>query len=537
MDLGAEAGLVVAQAGRGSEEEERARLGAERGVVAGFTAGEAPDLGEDVGERERGLEEALELEQLAPPSEGFEEGGVDGGVRRVERGAAELGEEGGELLRVVGVEALEVGEREVRRRGEGEARRVAWVRVALVHHGVGGEGLAGELRREGDEALLLAVVVRGAAARLHGRAGPDAGNLAEVDVAVGLEAADQARDLRAEHARVGVDLVEDEVARLDALEEAAVLLAQEELLQHRVVGEQDVGRALRQLAAVVALLLGGVLGARVGAGGGLVERGVARVAAERHAGAAELPAQADELVVREGVHRVDDDGADGSGRGAAEALVDDGDDEGFGLAGAGARGDEGVAWPLRGREAAHGLGLMPVEGVEAPRRLRRRLGEDALGDEIGEGCAAGVGAGEGDERVAPEEALVVDEVGEARFDRGTADREAGLDVAAVGLAKVLDGDEGLHGSGEAEVAEGGRRGEDHEVDAGAAQADVEERVGVGRGEVVDVDEDHDGALQALEAVDALEESAPRVAILVVGQGIAACFVRAGEGGFGRRRHR
>lgn len=69
-----------------------------------------------------------------------------------------------------------------------------------------------------------------------------------------LEAPDQARDLRAEDAGVGVHLVQHQKAGLDALKNLLVALAQQKQLEHNVVGDQDVGRLVLDLAAGVALL-------------------------------------------------------------------------------------------------------------------------------------------------------------------------------------------------------------------------------------------------------------------------------------------
>src|SRR6185369_15043037 len=98
------------------------------------------------------------------------------------------------------------------------------------------EHLAGKLDQSLSTLLLVLPAERGAGAH-----GADAA-IARAEAR--LEAADQAGDIGALCAVVGVQFIEDEVAEcvlLVLLPEELVLRAQQEEVQHLVVGEQYVG--------------------------------------------------------------------------------------------------------------------------------------------------------------------------------------------------------------------------------------------------------------------------------------------------------
>ena len=88
---------------------------------------------------------------------------------------------------------------------------------------------------------------------------------------------------------------------------------------------------------------------------------LAHVHAERNAGARQQPAQSHELVFRQGVHRIDDDGADARRRGIVPKIQAPADyriEEALGLARAGAGGHQGGP---AFRNRAHGALLVAVQ--------------------------------------------------------------------------------------------------------------------------------------------------------------------------------
>ena len=127
------------------------------------------------------------------------------------------------------------------------------------------------------------------------------------------------------------------------------------------------------------------------------------VDAERYPGTREQPANPDELVFGQRVHRVDDDGADAWGRGfvlEGEGLADHGVEEALGLPRSGAGGDEsGAALGDRSDRAF-------LVAVEVGDLLRNPLGEvrvdEAFADQLLDGSTGPEGAREADVR-APEE--------------------------------------------------------------------------------------------------------------------------------------
>ena len=106
----------------------------------------------------------------------------------------------------------------------------------------------------------------------------------------------------------------------------------------------------------------------------LVLRGVAGVAGEGDAGAYQVARKALVLVVRQGVHRVEDERLDAGTR-MLETVVQNRDEEGLGLTRAGAAGDNRVA---PGQDLLDRLLLMTEERPFAERRVSFALLIDIL---------------------------------------------------------------------------------------------------------------------------------------------------------------
>ena len=272
------------------------------------------------------------------------------------------------------------------------------------------------------------------------------------------QAAQQHRHVGALGAVVGVELVEHEVLERvgRGLPEVLVAAAQQQLVEHLVVGEQDVGRVVADDPPVAdepavgdprARARGVVAG--VEAGPDPAQGGLGGDEAGEPAG----------LVVGEGVHRVEDEGlhAGDAGGVGADHVVEDGDEEGLGLARAGAGDDEG------GLRAAGARRVEPLErgglvgvGLEAGghpgqrvlgARWGRREGharaqvgalEDAVGGVGEEGAQAGLGVvvGQregGDEEVGQCTAQVVGDQWRAEFGHGSVLIAVGSPAIAVGL--------------------------------------------------------------------------------------------------------
>ena len=188
-----------------------------------------------------------------------------------------------------------------------------------------------------------------------------------------------------------------------AVEERAIRGTQEQVLEHGVVGEQDVrGRALHLLAgdelvgqrflAVVELLV--FLDRSLG---GLFR--LAGVAAECDVrDILEHLAQTLDLVVGERVHGVKQKcthaGAEFAGVALAQQVVNDGHEEALRLTGAGTSGDHEVAASL---ELADGGFLVLVERARLGQSFAQfhdGRGEDAFGDEFLRGLAGCIGRSE-----------------------------------------------------------------------------------------------------------------------------------------------
>ena len=155
------------------------------------------------------------------------------------------------------------------------------------------------------------------------------------------EAAQQHGDVGALGAVVGVELVEHEVLQRVGFvggPEVAVLTPEQEEVEHLVVGEQDVGRVVAQHFALVDEVVLPHL--RVATRLADVEPGPQP--GELRLGVDQL-SDAAGLVGGERVHRIEDQRLDARPpcEPFAGAVVEDGVQEAFGLARAGAGGDQG----------------------------------------------------------------------------------------------------------------------------------------------------------------------------------------------------
>ena len=166
------------------------------------------------------------------------------------------------------------------------------------------------------------------------------------------DASDEHGDVGPLPPAVGVELVEDqEPESLGVFADRLVGLVEprHDQLEHDVVGQQYVGRVLRDPIALLPGLLPGVASER--------DR-LAAFAVTKPQILLQLLA----LAVSECVHGVDDDGGDALGGVAGAAspqhVVDNGDEVGERLAGAGAGGQDVVLEPSRDFD---GVGLVPVQ--------------------------------------------------------------------------------------------------------------------------------------------------------------------------------
>ena len=200
-----------------------------------------------------------------------------------------------------------------------------------------------------------------------------------------LQPAQQHGDLDARRAVVDVGLVQHDEApeppRL-AVEELTILGPEQQVLQHGVVGDEDVGRRLTHPLAADQLIgqegLVGELLTDEGFSAGLLLFGLARVAAKSNGGVmGQVPAEALQLVVGQGVHGIEEQRpharlSQQARLALAQQVIEDGDQESLGLATAGAGGHHHVAPcpPIppqflggRGDSLLDGLILVQVEGA------------------------------------------------------------------------------------------------------------------------------------------------------------------------------
>jgi hypothetical protein len=144
--------------------------------------------------------------------------------------------------------------------------------------------------------------------------------LERLGVACLADAAGEERDIRSLASAVRVELVEDQKAEaLRCLDDGTIEGSRQDVLEHHVVREQDVGRRVEDRVSLLLILL-----TRVAPIAHEVRRA-------RRADRQKLLELA-ELTVRQGVHRVDDERLDPAPGAGAQHVVDDRDDVGEALA-------------------------------------------------------------------------------------------------------------------------------------------------------------------------------------------------------------
>ena len=260
--------------------------------------------------------------------------------------------------------------------------------------GVGGERLTEHLGGEVEHRAGVAGVAEGG----RGAGGRDLAERAALEEgAIGVvvghvtaqghpEPAQQDGDVGALGPVVGVELVEHEIGQAQRTlgPQGLVVGAQQELVEHLVVRQQDVGWVVAQHGAVRDEPDGGDAGAPLT---GLPRAGVAGVEAGGHALKCRILGEelgeAPRLVVGERVHRVEDERlhAPLTATPSAHAVVEDRVQERLRLTGAGARGDDRrvraglVRAEILAGQAGVSLGLVTVgrkggPPVEVPLPLR-----------------------------------------------------------------------------------------------------------------------------------------------------------------------
>lgn len=196
------------------------------------------------------------------------------------------------------------------------------------------------------------------------------------------QSADQHRNVRTLPTAIGVQLVQHEELQAGGRSDQALPLVRpgQQEFEHDVVREENVRRIREDVLAVSVAVLPGV-------------------AAERHRlstcriAPLEEFLELQELAVGQGVHRVDDDGLDTGAIGSSQVLphdpIDDGDDIGKALTGAGARG-QNVAQPTGGNLDRFALMTMKIKwfachlgscDLSDPEDPRALSGQHALLDE------------------------------------------------------------------------------------------------------------------------------------------------------------
>ena len=203
------------------------------------------------------------------------------------------------------------------------------------------------------------------------------------------EPAQQQRDLRPLGARVGVRLVHhDEPPRPG--EQRRVVRPQQQVLEHRVVGDEQLRRPAAEHFARDDLVRRGV-GVQP-AGVGLFRRrhlGV-DVAAEGDRRAGEDAAERLQLVVDQRVHRVEQERVD-AGLGVFEDGTQDRGEERERLAAAGAAGDDGVAPGPQQFDRADLVGVERPLRVGEDGQVRHQGRQDAATDQVRDRLGAAVG--------------------------------------------------------------------------------------------------------------------------------------------------
>ena len=264
---------------------------------------------------------------------------------------------------------------------------------------------AEETRREVACGLRIVVID-------DGRRGRDARGASRVGPAERAKTPDEAGRFRPQRAGERMRFVEHEEIEPGTGKELHVLLPRQQQLELLDVGKKnarlssraahDLARAdllgrIDRLAAAFAsrpsqpgLVVGPRRSRRQPHAGHvrLVLGRLADVHAERNPGARQQPAQSHELVFRQGVHRIDDDGADARRRVSVpktQAPADDRVEEALGLARAGAGGDQGG--PAFGNRA-HGAFLVAVQVAQRFRDPFAQMGvQKSVADQGVDRCA------------------------------------------------------------------------------------------------------------------------------------------------------
>ncbi len=204
-------------------------------------------------------------------------------------------------------------------------------------------------------------------------------------------AAQEHGDVGALPAAIDVQLVEHKERRLfgGQADQRALVGPQQHVLEHHVVGQQNVGWIVQDRLALFVFILAGV-----------------PVEADGAVGPVALPEPPErvKLAVHQGVHRVDDDSADGVARRLiAHDCVDDGDEIGEALARAGAGGDDVGVAPAPDAER---LFLMVVQSEAGTKEPRCVVGDQPLPREFGQRGAGQKGRVELQHGVWPELAFL-----------------------------------------------------------------------------------------------------------------------------------
>ena len=217
-----------------------------------------------------------------------------------------------------------------------------------------------------------------------------------------LKAAQQVCDFSSEGTGVDMRLVDGDMppVRTEGLaEQRRILRTKEEILEHRIVGEQDVGRILANLLAgydfVRKLDLSGILFLPFLERLGLGLLGVAGVTTEGDIGAFQKHTESLELVVRKSVHRIENHGANASGAALIselfENVIENRQKEAFGLTRSSAGNNSIVAVVrslLDGLHLVHVKRAVRIEVIRiASAKAQHSLAENPLLHQLGNSLA------------------------------------------------------------------------------------------------------------------------------------------------------
>ena len=309
----------------------------------------------------------------------------------------------------------------------------------------------------------------------NGRRGGDTPGVVGIDVAERSQAPDQAGRLGPHGTREGVGLVEYQVVEARTREQFDVLLSGEEQLQLLDVGEEDAGLLagrphglagadffgrvdrLAKTALTSFFQTCKVVRPRrwaVTTPGHIILplRRFPDVDAKRHSSTGQEPPNPHQLVLGQGVHRVDDDGADPRGRRLvleAEALADHRVEEALGLPRARPGGNQSRAAIGDRPDRAF---LVAVQVSDLRRDPFREVGVDeAVIDHLLDGSTGPEGAGKADVRTAEEGggAGMVErkKIAHLREEVGVGEGVCGELVAEKALRDLLDVGDGVQGHG------------------------------------------------------------------------------------------